>query len=49
MNLLPRNGRCLQSHYVGTGLHATILDGGLVNSWAPAGSGGRGKTGISPD
>jgi hypothetical protein len=24
-NLLPSNGRCLQSHYLATGLHATIL------------------------
>jgi hypothetical protein len=24
MNLLPSSGRCLQSHYLATGLHATI-------------------------
>jgi hypothetical protein len=24
-NLLPINGRCLQSHYLATGLHAKIL------------------------
>jgi hypothetical protein len=24
-NLLPSNGRCLQSHYLATGLHATVF------------------------
>jgi hypothetical protein len=25
VNLLPSNGHCLQSHYLATGLHATLL------------------------
>jgi hypothetical protein len=27
---LPSNGRCLQSHYLATGLHATILTTAII-------------------